>query len=382
MINGYLYIGINEDFIRHLNNELDNKLSVVADHLKAIELLSDRKPGESWIIFVQKGSEKSDYSRIRYLRKLYKKHVIVIVGNASSKEAQIEYLKSGMDTMISEQVTSMDLKCIISVLSVYREKEKSQEQKECKTEVKRFVLPFWKRTFDVVFASGAILFLSPLFLLVSIAIRLESKGNLVYKSKRVGSNYKVFDFWKFRSMYIDADNRLKEFQQLNKYQSSAQSEITKAPDKTEMADTLLVADDFVISEKKYLATRRVKQKNTFVKFENDPRITKVGRFIRKYSIDELPQLFNILVGDMSVVGNRPLPLYEAELLTTDEDIDRFLAPAGLTGLWQVRRRGQEGSMSASDRKKLDVYYAKHFSFLLDIKIILATFTAFIQKENM
>jgi lipopolysaccharide/colanic/teichoic acid biosynthesis glycosyltransferase len=145
---------------------------------------------------------------------------------------------------------------------------------------------------------------------------------------------------------------------------------------------MLVSDDSVVSEDKYLKQRNNEQKNSFVKFENDPRITRVGHVIRKDSIDELPQLINILKGDMSVVGNRPLPLYEAELLTEDESIDRFLAPSGLTGLWQVMKRGDSGAMSAEERKKLDVTYAENFSFWLDIKIILKTVTAFVQKENV
>ena len=85
---------------------------------------------------------------------------------------------------------------------------------------------------------------------------------------------------------------------------------------------------------------------------------------------------------MSVVGNRPLPLYEAELLTKDEYIDRFMAPAGLTGLWQVEKRGSSGTLSAEERKQLDIRYAASFSFMMDMKIIMKTLTAFIQKENV
>ena len=206
----------------------------------------------------------------------------------------------------------------------------------------------------------AILCLSPLLIFTALAIRIESKGPIIYKSKRVGSNYQIFDFLKFRSMYTDADKHLKDFNALNQYQQ----------------------EDFVISEEDYINKKSKEKSNAFVKLENDPRITKIGRIIRKYSIDELPQLINILKGDMSIVGNRPLPLYEAELLTSDEHIDRFMGPAGLTGLWQVEKRGEAGKLSAEERKQLDITYAKTFSFWSDIKIILKTVTAFIQKENV
>ena len=85
---------------------------------------------------------------------------------------------------------------------------------------------------------------------------------------------------------------------------------------------------------------------------------------------------------MSVVGNRPLPLYEAELLTSDEYVQRFMGPAGLTGLWQVEKRGGAGKMSAEERKQLDIKYAKEFSFRMDMRIIIKTFTAFIQKDDV
>jgi lipopolysaccharide/colanic/teichoic acid biosynthesis glycosyltransferase len=215
---------------------------------------------------------------------------------------------------------------------------------------------------------------------------MESKGPIVYKAKRVGSNYSVFDFLKFRSMYTNADKKLKEFNNLNQYKNDLdeESEETTLSEKQQIEDNeiILVSDDYVIPEQEYIAQKSIEKKNSFVKLENDPRITKVGRFIRKYSIDELPQLINILKGDMSIVGNRPLPLYEAELLTSDEYIDRFMAPAGLTGLWQVEKRGDAGKMSAEERKLLDIQYAKSYSFAMDMKIILKTATAFVQKENV
>ena len=258
-------------------------------------------------------------------------------------------------------------------------------------DVELFRMPLWKRAFDIAASLSAILLLSPLLIAVAVAVRLDSPGPVIYKSKRVGSNYRIFDFLKFRSMHSDADQRLKELEDLNQYASEpvAEDDAKMALNDDEirklLADTengMLYADDFVIPEEAHHHQLETEQENAFVKIENDPRITRLGRFLRKYSIDELPQLFNILRGDMSVVGNRPLPLYEAERLTSDEYIERFMCPSGLTGLWQVEKRGQAGKLSPEQRKQLDIEYARRMSPWFDLKIILRTFTAFIQKENV
>jgi lipopolysaccharide/colanic/teichoic acid biosynthesis glycosyltransferase len=121
--------------------------------------------------------------------------------------------------------------------------------------------------------------------------------------------------------------------------------------------------------------------NVFFKIKNDPRITRFGQFLRNTSLDEIPQLFNVLIGDMSLVGNRPLPLYEAEKLTNDQIAWRFLAPAGITGLWQITKRGKD-NMSPEERIALDMEYAMKNSFWLDVKIMLSTFPALLQKEKV
>jgi lipopolysaccharide/colanic/teichoic acid biosynthesis glycosyltransferase len=148
-------------------------------------------------------------------------------------------------------------------------------------------------------------------------------------------------------------------------------------------DTHNICDYWYNVQKKEAA----KNNSTFVKIVNDPRVTRVGKFIRNTSIDELPQLINVIKGDMSIVGNRPLPVYEAELLTADTLSKRFLAPAGITGLWQVELRGKGGKMSEAERMRLDNEYADHFrgnnfSFWYDIKLILRTIPALLQKSTV
>lgn len=380
-----IYFGSDIAYADWIRETINQEVVVCSNFLQINNILSEtiRKRKENHcFVFIQRKNKLSDLKIISHLTKSYSSVYIILVGVPLSIEEKKEYLTAGTDSIISDKRNDTELIRILDFAIKYNERINSTSLRS--KELESFKMPLWKRTFDIACSLAAIIILSPLLIVTWLAIRLESKGDAVYRSKRVGSNYQIFDFYKFRSMYSDADKRLAEFKKLNQY---AQEELTEQESKTSStrlhkADVVLFADDAITSEKEYIAAKKQERSNAFVKFENDPRITKIGKIIRKYSIDELPQLFNILKGDMSVVGNRPLPLYEAELLTSDEYIHRFMAPAGLTGLWQVEKRGEAGKLSAEERKMLDIRYANEFSFLMDVKIIFKTFTAFIQKENV
>lgn len=380
-----IYFGSDIAYADWIRETINQEVVVCSNFLQINNILSEtirKRKEDHCFVFIQRKNKLYDLKIISHLTKSYSSVYIILVGVPLSIEEKKEYLTAGTDSIISEKRNDTELIRILDFAIKYNERINSTSLRS--KELESFKMPLWKRTFDIVCSLAAIIILSPLLIVTWLAIRLESKGDAVYRSKRVGSNYQIFDFYKFRSMYSDADKRLAEFKKLNQY---AQEELTEQESKTSStrlhkADVVLFADDAITSEKEYIAAKKQERSNAFVKFENDPRITKIGKIIRKYSIDELPQLFNILKGDMSVVGNRPLPLYEAELLTSDEYIHRFMAPAGLTGLWQVEKRGEAGKLSAEERKMLDIRYANEFSFLMDVKIIFKTFTAFIQKENV
>lgn len=196
--------------------------------------------------------------------------------------------------------------------------------------LRRKIYLFIKRVFDILGSSLGLLLLSPLFIIVGTFIKLEDKGNVFLVQERIGKNGKIFKFYKFRSMVHNADDILME----------------------------MLKDPKIKKEYK---------KN--MKLSNDPRITKIGNFIRKTSIDELPQLFNVLKGDMSLIGNRPyLPREIKEMGKYYEDI--VLSKPGITGYWQVSGRSK---ISFKDRLKLEKFYSKNMSLLLDIKIFFLTF---------
>ncbi len=291
------------------------------------------------------------FNRIKSIVKALKKHnllkLIPVIGlkrNFSIPQKK-KLLQLGFSDCFAGKINWKTIEKRVTFLNKYKQ-ELAKKQVTTTTD-KPYSMPSSKRFFDIIVASSLLLVLSPLFLLVAILIKLESKGNIFYYSKRVGTGYQVFNFIKFRSMETVADARLMKLAKNNSY-GKKNSETVK--------------DDC-----------------TFYKIKDDPRVTFIGKIIRKTSIDELPQLINVLRGEMSIVGNRPLPLYEAQKLTCDDWAKRFMAPAGLTGLWQVDKRGKD-NLNVEERIRLDMNYADNYSLGLDFKIMLRTLPAMLQRD--
>ncbi len=318
----------------------------------------------------------------------------ILIAEEFIKDVFEKSFNKGISDYFVSSTTAVD-HIIKKAISLNNSKENNTKViKHDKQEV-GYKFPVSKRIFDILFASTILLFISPLLLLMMLAIRLESKGKVYYIAKRVGR--KTFDFYKLRSMRSGSDKLLNALaKQKNQYNSEKVETTVNFEKKCPRCSRLPFVDS--CSPILYIGLNKIcdywynyqkkaiqKSNSTFVKIVEDPRITRIGKFIRNTSIDELPQLINVLKGDMSIVGNRPLPLYEAELLTDDERSNRFLAPAGITGLWQVELRGKSGNMSEEERIQLDNRYAFFFtgnkySLWLDIKIILRTIPALVQKS--
>jgi exopolysaccharide biosynthesis polyprenyl glycosylphosphotransferase len=192
-----------------------------------------------------------------------------------------------------------------------------------------------KRALDVVISLCGLVLLAPLFLAVALGIRLDSSGPVLFRQKRVGADEKVFICYMFRSMYENAERRQAEFESLNE------------------------AEEPVF------------------KIKDDPRVTPVGRFLRRWSIDELPQLVNVLEGEMSLVGPRPLPVRDF-LLMEETHKRRLGAVPGMTGYWQISGRS---NLSFDEMVRLDLHYIENWSLSFDLKIILRTLGAVLRREG-
>lgn len=207
------------------------------------------------------------------------------------------------------------------------------------TEKEKPIFFFIKRCIDIILSLLGLIILSPVFLLIAILIKKEDHGNVFYKHKRIGHMNKDIYIYKFRSM----TNKYKTFDEF--YQT--------------------------------LSIEQKEEWDENFKLENDPRITKIGNFLRKTSLDELPQIINILKGDMSVIGPRPVVNDEIEKYGNQKA--KFLSvKPGLTGYWAANGRS---ATTYEDRIKLELYYIDHCSLLLDIKIFFKTILSVLKKEG-
>lgn len=346
-----LYIGVNDEFISKLNDIHSVEHVSVTDYSKAEKYLTSviNNSTSCHVILIDLPLDLKQLEKFAQIRKNKKFSKISLLYNS-------EYLKSN-ESEILKQLELIDntihlqsddiFEMILQETELKNQNIKIQMDEmrinlDLRERLKQFSFQL-KKVFDIIVASVIIIFLLPVFIVTAIAIKLESRGPVFYSSPRAGRGYRIFNFYKFRSMVVDADKQVEALSHLNQYD---------------------VNDDGPV----------------FFKVDNDPRVTKVGQFLRNTSLDELPQLFNVLKGDMSLVGNRPLPLYEAKTLTTNKYVERFSAPAGITGLWQVEKRGK-ADMSVEERMNLDIMYARKASPLFDLYIMFRTPAALFQRSN-
>ena len=200
--------------------------------------------------------------------------------------------------------------------------------------------PFYKRPFDIIFSLFAIIITLPISVPIMLIVKLTDGGNIFYGHTRIGKNGKPFKIFKFRSMYMNADKKLKEILETN--------------------------------------PKAKKEWEQNFKLKNDPRITPIGNFLRKSSLDELPQFINSLKGDMSVVGPRPVIQKELDKYYKDKaEIYKKVRP-GVTGYWQVEGRSDT---DYEERVKMDEEYIKNQSFLWDLKIIFQTISVMVSGRG-
>ena len=392
-----LYIGDKPNAYQNSAKDKGISFLAVRNGIEAIKMLKQNHridvviceyqlPGNTGLFLFDKISEEPGCNSIPF----------VLVSEGFSTDIYTTAFQKGMnDYFVSSSTEAAQIleKCISLDKNFKRNAIESDKIKQSKP----YKLPLSKRIFDIVFACVVLLLVSPFLLIVMLAIRIESKGKVYYIARRVGRN--AFDFYKLRSMRTGSDEMLnklaKEKNQYNKENIDTEIDLNldcpkcSVLEKGESCSPQLHIGENTICDYWYNHQKNEIHNNTstFIKIKDDPRITKIGKFIRNTSFDELPQLINVLKGDMSIVGNRPLPVYEAELLTKDKIAKRFLAPAGITGLWQVELRGKGGEMSESERIELDNEYASHFaegkySFWYDIKLILRTVPALLQKSSV
>jgi lipopolysaccharide/colanic/teichoic acid biosynthesis glycosyltransferase len=344
----FLYVGTSVEYFDNLRRELGTgwMLAGISDAIQSLRGLP-AAPCTISSVFVDDSDALSEgFSALRALRKLdILKDVPVVANMRAMDNAALKALRRTpvVDELMDFRVETSFVKETLASMNRVRQAVRARGR-NCRLEKSanqvhgRFYLG--KRIIDVIAASSLLVLTLPILLLIAFAVKIESRGPVLYNSYRAGRGYRIFRFFKFRTMRVGADRMIQSIAHLNKYNNFGHAPV-------------------------------------FFKADNDPRITRVGKFLRSSGLDELPQLFNVLLGDMSIVGNRPLPLYEASALTSDESADRFMAPAGITGLWQVTCR-DSGGYATSDRIEKDLEYVHRSCFAMDMAILARTVVVLIR----
>lgn len=347
----FFYIGKNTRSIDYLVDQFDGGYAAenISKALNILKRIEHQQKSLPTVIIIDSAVELSSVAELNsFLRngdKFIGVPVIMDKNSTSKDETDPSLLMRIFDDVIDTRKADGKLLQRINFLVKVKQKRAARalEKTSMLAELrKRSRLGPGRRAFDLIVSFIALVVLSPLMIFIALAIKLESKGPVFYISKRAGRGYRVFNFIKFRTMRCGADKQVDQLKKLN------------------------LCDD--------------EKSKVFFKVSDDPRTTRIGKFLRNSSLDELPQFINVLLGDMSLVGNRPLPLYEASMLTTDEWSERFMAPAGITGLWQIRKKDRH-IMTDEERIKLDIVYSKKQNFLFDLWIIAHTPPALIQRSN-
>ena len=240
--------------------------------------------------------------------------------------------------MVNENLPDEERNALLEIIEQEKPLEYAHKSKIEAQQKKKYVYHFIKRIVDIVGSLTGIVLLSPVFLILSFLVKWEDGGNIFYGHIRVGYHGKKIKVYKFRSMKMNVKNL-----------------------------------------EKLLTPEQLEQYRTEFKIDNDPRITKIGNVLRKLSLDELPQLFNILKGDISIVG--PRPIVEKETQIYGDDVEKLLSvKPGLTGYWQAYARNN-ATYESGERQKMEMFYVDNNSLCMDIKILFKTVISVVKKEG-
>ena len=276
---------------------------------------------------------------------LNKANIGVLLPNTNREGAQI-FIDEIQKIMDQEHFVPHKIKiCHYSIKSPLIE-ENNEDNKQNKKNCNFFVfknIPIWKNVLDLAGSILGVFLLSPLMIFIGIAIKINSKGPILFKQIRIGYGEKPFRILKFRTMEDNANDSIHKEYLFNLIQDKAD-----------------------------------KNDNNRYKLKDDPRVTSVGRILRKWSLDEMPQLFNVLAGDMSLVGPRPEPFYAKSAYRHWYHTRTMITKPGVTGLWQVEARSQ---VKFEEMVRLDIRYCQSMSLIHDLKLLFRTFRAVLSRNG-